>query len=123
MSIAFLLSLTKSGNTAFLIAVYLNVAIYSCVYMLIFSSYLKLITIDKSNKRIFEIPKHLKFLTGTFGLFSISIVLIASFFPPVNVPSNEHVLYLTILVSCFIVTIITPFLFQYFFNKREEKTK
>ncbi|MBC2851725.1 amino acid permease [Cetobacterium sp. 8H] len=120
---ALLLSLTKSGNTAFLIAVYLNVAIYSCVYILIFSSYLKLITTDKNTKRIFEIPKHLKFLTGTFGLISILIVLVVSFFPPVSIPLDEHFLYLAILISCFIVTIVTPFLFQYFFNIREEKIK
>lgn len=114
-----ILSLSKSSNTAFLIAIYLDVAIYSCVYGLIFFSYIKLTSSNKLIKSTMEIPTKLKLTTGILGVLCMTLVLIASFFPPNTLPDDEKTLYLNILILCFTFSIFAPFIFQYFYQKKE----
>lgn len=117
--LAFLLSLSKSGNTAFLVAIYLDVAIYSCVYIFIFLSYIKATFKNKNSKDIFNIPIFFKRIIGFLALVTMFFILLASFLPPASIPKDEIKLYFTILISCFILVILTPFIFQYFYKNKK----
>lgn len=118
-----LLSLSKSGNTAFLVAIYLDVAIYSCVYVFIFLSYIKLTFKNANSKDIFKIPIFLKRIVGILALITIIFILLASFLPPSSIPKNEINLYLGILITCFTLVILTPFIFQYFYKDKKSVSK
>ncbi|MDX8336193.1 APC family permease [Candidatus Cetobacterium colombiensis] len=117
--LALLLSLSKSGNTAFLVAIYLDVAIYSCVYIFIFLSYIKLTFKNKNSKDIFNIPIYLKRAIGFLALFTMFFILVASFLPPSSIPKDEINLYLGILITCFTFVILIPFIFQIFYKNKK----
>lgn len=114
--LASLLSLSKSGNTAFLIAIYLDVAVYSCVYILIFLSYIKITFKNMDTKDIFNMPVFLKRIVGLLALLTMFFILVASFLPPASIPKNEATLYIGILISCFSIVLLIPFIFQFFYK-------
>ncbi|MCQ8213418.1 APC family permease [Cetobacterium somerae] len=118
-----LLSLSKSGNTAFLVAIYLDVAIYSCVYIFIFLSYIKSTFKNRNSKNIFNIPIFIKRIIGFLALFTMFFILFASFLPPASIPKNEINLYFGILIPCFIFIILAPFIFQYFYKNKKLENK
>lgn len=118
IGLALLLSLSKSGNTAFLVAIYLDVSIYSCVYIFIFLSYIKSTFKNKDSKDIFNIPIYLKRIIGFLALITMCFVLVATFLPPASIPKDEIHLYLGILITCFILVILAPFVFQYFYKNK-----
>lgn len=114
--LALLLSLSKSGNTAFLVAIYLDVSIYSCVYIFIFLSYIKS-TFKNTNDK-FNLLTFFKRLIGFLALITMFFILIASFLPPASIPKDEIHLYFGILVPCFTLVILTPFIFQHFYKNK-----
>lgn len=116
--LTFLLSLAKDGNSAFLIALYLDVAIYSVVYILIFLAYIKLVTQKTNAPSTFEIPKKLKIPVASFGLFMISVVLLLCFFPPSGVARGLKDVYTLMVMVIFLVVVMVPFLIQVLFKTK-----
>lgn len=115
-----LLALSRTGNIAFLSAVYLDVAIYTCMYVLLFMTYFKIKKTQQKVSTYFEIPKSLRTVAPLIGLLTSVAIVILCFFPPGQVPKDQYVLYLSILMISFVCAFIAPFLLGYFYSKKEK---
>ncbi|MBC2857380.1 amino acid permease [Cetobacterium sp. 2A] len=115
------LSMSKSGNIAFLIAVYLDVSIYCCVYVLIFLTYFKLNKTQPNAPKLFTMPVKLKIFVPLIGLLTTIGVIGLCFIPPGGVPKDQYTLYISILTVSFFCAFVAPFLIGDFFTDENKK--
>lgn len=108
-----LIILTNTGggnNMSFLIALALTVVIYLCSYFMLFIGYLTLVFKQSNLQRSFNIPggRKIKVVVAVIGFGTSVIAFIVSFFPPSGL-ADSH-LYVTLLVACFLVVLVLPFI-------------
>lgn len=118
---AFILTVggTRS-NVSFLSALQLTVVIYIAAYILFFIAYFKLnLKMDYLN-RTYQVPgpKPIKLLIASSGLVLSIFGLIMSFFPPENLSSSDQKIYIMILASSFIITVVLPFIIYYIASQK-----
>lgn len=105
------------GNLSFFIAMALTVCIYLVAYCLMFISYVVLAVSYSKYKRAFAIPiKFLKILVALIGLIVSILAFIVSFFVPSNI--EDGTTYLTILIVCWVVMVIIPFIIYGFYGRK-----
>ncbi|MBC3250836.1 glutamate:gamma-aminobutyrate antiporter [Serratia fonticola] len=118
-----LIVLTNTGggnNMSFLIALALTVVIYLCSYFLLFLAYIQLIRKQPNNKRTFNIPggNGVKIAVAVIGLLTSLVAFVVSFFPPSGLPGREaNDVYAGLLVVCFLVVLVIPFIIYALHNK------
>lgn len=111
-----LIILTNTGggnNMSFLIALALTVVIYLCSYFMLFAGYLVLVCKKGDLKRSFNIPggRGVKMAVAIIGFCTSAIAFIVSFFPPSGLPdAHDNGIYVTLLVVCFLVVLVLPFI-------------
>lgn len=115
-----LVILTNTGggnNMSFLIALALTVVIYLCSYFMLFIGYLVLVFRQGNLKRSFNIPggNGCKAVVAVIGFCTSVLAFIVSFFPPSGLEDSH--LYVTLLVVCFVVVLVLPFIVFYFGKK------
>ncbi|WOE31692.1 MULTISPECIES: glutamate:gamma-aminobutyrate antiporter [unclassified Acinetobacter] len=113
------------GNMSFLIALALTVVIYLCSYFMLFLGYIHLIRKQPEKKRVFNIPggKTFKIMVAVSGLIISIIAFIVSFFPPSSLASTaQDDIYVTLLVVCFMIIFLLPFIIYALHNKQGKTT-
>ncbi len=119
-----LVVLTNSGggsNMSFLIALTLTVVIYLCSYFLLFLGYMQLIRKQPQLKRTFHIPgaKGFRLAVAVLGFLVSLLAFIVSFYPPASIGGESaDEKYITLLVICFVIVLILPFLVYALHDKR-----
>lgn len=119
-----LIVLTNTGggnNMSFLIALALTVVIYLCSYFMLFLGYIQLVRKQSNNKRTFNIPggSTVKIVVAVIGLVTSVLAFIVSFIPPSGLPGREaNDLYAGLLVVCFLVVLVIPFIVYALHDKR-----
>ncbi|MGL5616579.1 MAG: amino acid permease [Sarcina sp.] len=100
-----------SSNTSFFMAMTLTVIVYLAAYFLFFLAYIKLVLKHSDMKRSYEIPggKVVKLIFAVVGLITTVIAFVISFLPPAGLPSKSIESYTILLVVCFVVIMIIPF--------------
>lgn len=108
-----------SSNTSFFMAMTLTVIIYLAAYFLFFIAYITLVIKHGDLKRSYEIPggKIVKLIFGFVGLIFTVAAFIISFLPPSGLPQKNIESYTIILIVCFIVIMILPFIIYHFSKK------
>jgi glutamate:GABA antiporter len=112
------------GNMSFLIALALTVVIYLCSYFMLFLGYIHLVCKQTDKKRVFNIPggKVIKLIIASSGLIISILAFIISFFPPSSLPNiRADETYVTLLVTCFIIIFLLPFIIYALHNKKGKK--
>ncbi|MBB1200614.1 glutamate:gamma-aminobutyrate antiporter [Enterobacteriaceae bacterium 89] len=123
-----LIVLTNTGggnNMSFLIALALTVVIYLCSYFLLFLGYMKLVLKQPENKRTFQIPggNKVKVLVASAGLLASVVAFFVSFMPPSGLPGGDaNEIYTGLLMSCFVVVALIPFVVYAMHNKKGSTT-
>lgn len=118
-----LIVLTNTGggnNMSFLIALALTVVIYLCSYFLLFLAYIQLVCKQSASKRTFNIPggNVVKISVAVIGLLTSLLAFVVSFFPPSGLPGGEaNDLYAGLLLVCFLIVLIIPFIIYALHNK------
>lgn len=121
-----LIVLTNTGggnNMSFLIALALTVVIYLCSYFLLFLAYIKLVRTQQDNQRTFNIPggNRVKIVVACAGLLTSVVAFLVSFFPPTGLSGAEsNHMYVTLLVTCFLVVLAIPFIIYALHDKRNK---
>lgn len=99
------------NNVSFLTAISLTVVIYLVGYLLFSIAYMVLTLKKKELKRVYHVPggTPFKMILGIVSLVVSIFALVISFIPPSTLPSSSAGEYMTILIVCFIVSVIIPF--------------
>lgn len=110
-----------SSNTSFFMAMTLTVIIYLAAYFLFFLAYINLVLKHSNLKRSYEIPggKIVKLILAGVGIVFTVIAFIISFLPPEGLPKQNIESYTIMLIICFAVTMILPFIIYYLNKKRK----
>lgn len=110
-------------NVSFLTAISLTVIIYLSAYVLLFISYFVLILKKKNQQleRAYQVPGgHLgKFVIAGFGIFLSVLAIISAFIAPSELKGSQTSTYILTLSVSFIVTLVFPFIFYKFYNKKK----
>lgn len=121
-TIAYVL-LTNTGggnNMSFLIALALTVVIYLCSYFMLFLGYMQLVLRQPDKPRAFHVPggKTVKLIVASSGLVISLLAFLVSFVPPSSLPGGEsNEIYLELLITCFVVVFLIPFIVYALHNK------
>lgn len=112
-----------SSNVSFFMAMTLTVIVYLAAYFLFFLAYINLVLKKRNLKRAYEIPGGIvvKLILAIIGLIFSVIAFIISFLPPSGLQSGSIGEYTTILIVCFAVTMVLPFIIYYVFKGRKIK--
>lgn len=112
-----------SSNVSFFMAMTLTVIVYLAAYFLFFLAYIKLILKKKELKRAYEIPGGtvVKLALAIIGFIFSIIAFAISFLPPSGLPSKSIDEYTTILIVCFGITMVLPFVIYYIFKGRKQR--
>ena len=112
-----------SSNVSFFMAMTLTVIVYLAAYFLFFLAYINLVLKKRNLKRAYEIPGGIvvKLILAIIGLIFSAIAFIISFLPPSGLQSGSIGEYTTILIVCFAVTMVLPFIIYYAFKGRKIK--
>lgn len=99
------------GNVSFFVAMALTVVIYLVGYFLFFIGYLALVFKKKDLPRTYNVPGGTvgKAIVAIVGLIVTLFAFIISFVPDSSLPSSSHAAYMTILIVCFVIVVILPF--------------
>jgi glutamate:gamma-aminobutyrate antiporter len=119
--------LTNTGggnNMSFLIALSLTVVIYLCSYLMLFLGYIQLACKQQDKKRAFQIPggKKVKLLIACSGLIVSVLAFAVPFIPPSSLPgTHADEVYAELLVVCFALVFVLPFIVYLFRNKNSKR--
>ncbi|AYN27921.1 glutamate:gamma-aminobutyrate antiporter [Buttiauxella sp. 3AFRM03] len=122
-----LVVLTNTGggsNMSFLIALSLTVVIYLCSYLMLFLGYIQLVLHQRDRARDFQIPggKAVKLVVACSGLLVSVLAFFVSFIPPSSLPgSSAHDIYAGLLIICFGLVFILPFIVYMFRDKSQRR--
>lgn len=110
------------SNMSYLLAISLTVVIYLSMYVLLFLAYFKLKRSHGDVKRSFLVPggKFGQTVIPVVGLLMVLFSLAVSFFPPQQIAKQNDSVYVSILLSTFVVVLILPHVL-FFFRKEENK--
>lgn len=120
--------LTNTGggnNMSFLVAIGLTVVIYLCSYFMLFLAYINLNTKQADKKRSFNVPggKFVKIGIAVIGLLLSIFAFVVSFFPPSGLPLGDgNEIYVSLLLGCFVVIFLLPFIIYAFHSKEGKHT-
>lgn len=115
----------NKSNLSFQTAMSLTVAIYSLMYILLFTSYLVLQIKHNKLKRTYLASKYrgIRILYGFLGL-SLSILgFVVSFFPPSTMNDSSSRTYIIILLLGFVLVVFVPFILYKYHKKWSIKLK
>lgn len=111
-----------SSNMSFITAISMTVVIYLMAYIILFTSYFRLVFKKKSlvSQASYQIPGGIfvKSIVAALGLVSSILSFIVSFFPPTSIPGGSTGEYETILVTGFLIVSILPFIIYEFRDKK-----
>lgn len=110
------------GNLSFFVAMALTVCVYLVGYVLLFLAYIRLTHKHADLPRAYKIPggKGFKTLVAVVGIIVSVFAFVVSFFPPSNFASepSEQTAYLIILIVCWVVMVIIPFIIYQAYGKK-----
>lgn len=100
------------GNVSFFAAMGLTVVIYLVGYFLFFIGYLVLVFKKRNLPRTYNVPGGTvgKTIIAVCGFLVTLFAFIISFFPTTSLPASSAGTYMTILITCFIIVVIIPFI-------------
>lgn len=115
-----------SGNVSFFVSISLTAVIYLCAYILMFISYLRVVFHFGKKKRTYQIPggKIVKTLVALSGLLLSIFAFVIAFVKPSALSASEGRVYQIILIICFLLMFISPFVlyaFRHRFICEDEK--
>ncbi|MGL4873593.1 MAG: glutamate:gamma-aminobutyrate antiporter [Clostridium sp.] len=99
------------NNVSFLTAISLTVCIYLVGYLLFSIAYMVLTLKKKELNRVYKIPGGtvFKMIVAIVSFIMSILALCISFIPPSTLPASSADEYLTMLIVCFVVSVIIPF--------------
>lgn len=119
---AFVLTLGGGGNAnlSFFVAMALTVCIYLVGYALLFLGYIVLVHKHPDYPRAFHIPggKGFKTVVAVVGLIISVFAFFISFVPPSNIASGKSGAYLTMLIVCWAIMTVIPFIIYSAYSKK-----
>lgn len=100
-----------SGNVSFFVSISLTAVIYLCAYILMFISYFRVIFHFKDLPRMYQIPggSLVKSLVALSGLILSIFSFFIAFVKPSALSEQQGVIYQVILMLCFVLMFISPF--------------
>lgn len=100
-----------SSNTSFFMAMTLTVIVYLAAYFLFLLGYITLVIKHGNLKRSYEIPggKIVKLTAAIIALIFTVVAFFISFLPPTGLPKQNVESYTILLVVCFLVIMVVPF--------------
>lgn len=100
------------GNVSFLVATTLTTCIYLCCYLFMYAAYWVLIFKRQHLHRTYHVPGGIvgKVIVAFCGSFTSIFTLIMSFTPSTSLPPAERGIFLTLLIICFAVAFVIPFI-------------
>lgn len=112
----------SGGNMAFQTAISLTVLIYLSAYILLFIAYLKVIYSKDIPAASYQMPggRTVKTIVGSIGLLVSIASTITAFIAPASIASADRKTYVMMLASCYIVTLLIPFVIYYFSTKHNK---
>lgn len=112
-----------SGNSAFKLAISMTVMAYLVTYILMFISYIILVSKHPDKKRGFEIKggKAVKYIVSGIGLLSSILILALSFVPNTSSNATNTGAYAMILLIGFILILALPNIIYEISDKKSHK--
>lgn len=106
------------GGSAFLSAMTLTVLVYLLGYFLMYISYIIFVKKSDSLDRSFKIKhKWFQYLLAGLAIGSSMLAMIVSFFPQSSSATFDYGMYLAVLIPCFIISAVLPFIFYEIYKR------
>jgi glutamate:gamma-aminobutyrate antiporter len=122
---AIVLTLFGGGNNlSFQVAISLTTTIYILMYVLFFIGYFVFVYKHKDLKGGYQVPgkKLGKTIIASSGFLCSLVVLVISFIAPSSIPKSEDRVFQLLLLTCFLITALLPFIIYQLNDKLKHKT-